>query len=427
MITEKIRFYSKEERDFFSNEVSNKTQTGFFIAEKIRKFVCFHNRFLNKESKKRFHKKKYRIMIDWMRNILIDASSKYSPIGIRHDPGYIDALLYLNDSFPDKALKIFLHQSLNHLKKDLLSYRDSKRAKTKSKKNINFKLKNLDSDLKTSKGIVIFSPNPYSLYTSLIISLCFKINLKIEAIILKKFTFKRFFEELKRDGFSRLTKKILRKLILKGDENKEKIFYSQKMLHEKVTRKSPNLNRVCKKNNISLLKVKRFEDSENFLKKYDLDLALFTGGGMISEKIINIFKIGIINVHMGSLPKFKGMDVVENSLISGEEVALTSHLMTKELDAGPIIDKWTFSSDEFRNLGEMRNYLTTFIPLLSLESALMIFSGSPLENQEEQGRQFYRMNYKLIDLINNILSERFDENKKNSDFNDEIDKLLINF
>jgi hypothetical protein len=47
------------------------------------------------------------------------------------------------------------------------------------------------------------------------------------------------------------------------------------------------------------------------------------------------------------------------------DVALTAHIMEKNLDAGPVIDALYFSSDEYKTLGELRNEMGALMPFFS--------------------------------------------------------------
>ena len=59
---------------------------------------------------------------------------------------------------------------------------------------------------------------------------------------------------------------------------------------------------------------------------------------IISPKLLNEFPDRIINIHPSLLPKYKGLDVVEQALNNGDsEAGCTVHYVTEELDSGAII------------------------------------------------------------------------------------------
>lgn len=59
---------------------------------------------------------------------------------------------------------------------------------------------------------------------------------------------------------------------------------------------------------------------------------------ILRERILNIFRKGIFNIHCSLLPKYRGGNVLNWVIIKGEnETGVTLHKMIPEVDAGPII------------------------------------------------------------------------------------------
>ena len=125
---------------------------------------------------------------------------------------------------------------------------------------------------------------------------------------------------------------------------------------------------------------------------------------MISQSILDTFSQGVLNVHMGILPKYKGMDVVQAPILEGDSVGLTGHVMAAELDAGPIVQKFKISTLGYTSLGSLRNSLSAVIPILAIDSLLGMFSGRLTTlDQPPGGRQYYMMHPLLMKLTNNVL------------------------
>ena len=99
---------------------------------------------------------------------------------------------------------------------------------------------------------------------------------------IRTFTPKRFFYELKRDGFKLFTKRVWRKLILRGDENNCPSKISLKKLHELVADYN-DLKKFSKDNKINYLKLKDFSEIEK-LSSTEGVFTVFTGGGLINQK-----------------------------------------------------------------------------------------------------------------------------------------------
>ena len=81
------------------------------------------------------------------------------------------------------------------------------------------------------------------------------------------------------------------------------------------------------------------EESIKRMKEFDPDIILVVAYGQIlSSCILNIPKIGCINIHGSLLPKYRGAAPVNRTIINGEkETGITFMFMKEKVDAGEII------------------------------------------------------------------------------------------
>ena len=183
-------------------------------------------------------------------------------------------------------------------------------------------------------------------------------------------------------------------------------------VYESIAPEIKDIRLKAKSDGVEVFNVNCLDDCLSSLSSLPLDLALFTGGGMVSRSMISLFPRGIINVHMGGLPQFKGMDVPQAAVLEGcfDHVTMTSHLMSASLDAGPVISRFSVSSDSYQDIGAMRNELSAVSPFISVYSALALFSGR-LEavTQPISGDQYYILHHKLASLLAIVMSNRFNE------------------
>ena len=72
---------------------------------------------------------------------------------------------------------------------------------------------------------------------------------------------------------------------------------------------------------------------------YRVDLIVMAGWmRIVSKKFCNAFAGQVINLHPSLLPKYKGLNAVEQALKSGDDATgATVHFVTEELDSGAII------------------------------------------------------------------------------------------
>ena len=113
---------------------------------------------------------------------------------------------------------------------------------------------------------------------------------------------------------------------------------------------------------------------------------------------------------MGLLPHYKGMDVVESPLLDGhlDAVALNTHLMTKGLDEGPLIQLMSFNRDDYAFIGELRNEISAFLPIIALDSLCGLASGrlKPIIQDPNLGKQYFFVENRLISMLNDVMSSR---------------------
>jgi formyltetrahydrofolate-dependent phosphoribosylglycinamide formyltransferase len=76
---------------------------------------------------------------------------------------------------------------------------------------------------------------------------------------------------------------------------------------------------------------------------YQVDLIVMAGWmRIVSKKFVDAYPGQIINLHPSLLPKYKGLNAIEQAIAAGEtETGATVHFVTEELDSGAIIKQQT--------------------------------------------------------------------------------------
>ena len=76
-------------------------------------------------------------------------------------------------------------------------------------------------------------------------------------------------------------------------------------------------------------------------RAWRVDLIVLAGYmKIVSKKLIEAYPNRIINIHPSLLPKFKGLNAVQQALDSGDkQTGCTVHYVNEELDGGEIIDQ----------------------------------------------------------------------------------------
>ena len=85
------------------------------------------------------------------------------------------------------------------------------------------------------------------------------------------------------------------------------------------------------------------DDIITIFNAYNVDLVVMAGWmRVVSKKFCQAFEGRLINLHPSLLPKYKGLNAVEQALKSGDdETGCSVHFVTESLDSGAVIKQQT--------------------------------------------------------------------------------------
>ena len=85
------------------------------------------------------------------------------------------------------------------------------------------------------------------------------------------------------------------------------------------------------------------DDIITIFNAYNVDLVVMAGWmRVVSKKFCQAFEGRLINLHPSLLPKYKGLNAVEQALKSGDnETGCSVHFVTENLDSGAVINPQT--------------------------------------------------------------------------------------
>jgi folate-dependent phosphoribosylglycinamide formyltransferase PurN len=102
-------------------------------------------------------------------------------------------------------------------------------------------------------------------------------------------------------------------------------------------------------------------DSIARLREWSPDLIIFTGGNILRKQLLDVPRLGVLNVHLGLLPEVRGMSSPEWSLLIHVPVGVTIHYIDAGIDTGPILQRCEFpDASRCESLSDLRNRLIAF-------------------------------------------------------------------
>ena len=169
------------------------------------------------------------------------------------------------------------------------------------------------------------------------------------------------------------------------------------------------LKDVIKNNNIPCISVHDIADDKSLshLRSIKPDIIIYTGGGIIRKGLLKVPKIGILNAHMGLLPKYRGMNVLEWSLFNNAPIGITVHFIDKGIDTGDILLRKAIPikrGDTIENLRSKSQPLSVDA-LAEVVNKLRNGAIQPIKQKDEDGKQYFVMHKRLKDLVAEKLQE----------------------
>ncbi len=141
--------------------------------------------------------------------------------------------------------------------------------------------------------------------------------------------------------------------------------------------------------------------TESRLRNLAPDLIVFTGGGLIRRNVLSIPRLGVLNCHSGLLPRYRGMDTLEWSVLEAHdelpEVGLSLHFMDTGVDTGPLLLQHRYRLKSGERLDHVRSSLEPEMVRLMLKGVAELSKGAlqPAPQDPEAGRQYFVIHPRL--------------------------------
>ena len=145
------------------------------------------------------------------------------------------------------------------------------------------------------------------------------------------------------------------------------------------------------------------------LEQWSPDLAIFTGGNILRDQVLNVPRLGILNAHLALLPEIRGMSSPEWSLLCGVPLGITIHFMDSGVDTGPILLRREFArADGCDSLADLRNKMIAEGIELIAEAVAGLDRGTisaVAQADREKDCQFFVMHEQLKAVATRLLKK----------------------
>ena len=247
-------------------------------------------------------------------------------------------------------------------------------------------------------------------------------NLNLEVLIIQNIENKR--RPLLNDSFSKIVDRILFKIV--NILEKKIIFkkyaqYKKHFLEYDLTDLNIKELKVEFDNSNNRERFKYNDETVNKLKKLDLDIIIRGGSGILTGKILNSCKYGVISFHHGDNLVNRGgppgfWEVYERNFKTG----FTIQILTEQLDGGNVLKRGNFRTENFYTLNKLtliersNHYMKTMLNDICYNGLPSFMKNYPYINRIYKAPNFiqsikylFKILYSKIKiLITNIIFDR---------------------
>ncbi|MBX9860714.1 MAG: hypothetical protein K2Y20_14175 [Sphingomonas sp.] len=145
------------------------------------------------------------------------------------------------------------------------------------------------------------------------------------------------------------------------------------------------------------------------LRAAQIDLMIHAGAGILRQPLLDIPRLGVLNAHMGVLPRYRGMNVAEWAAWEGGAIGATLHWIDPGIDTGRIIRIVEVARDGLTSVAALRAAVDTAqrAALAELVAEIVATGKAPPDapQRAEDGRQYFTMHPQIRNLLDQCLAQ----------------------
>ena len=160
----------------------------------------------------------------------------------------------------------------------------------------------------------------------------------------------------------------------------------------------------CRSRGIAVLETGPLDSADAVaqIKTLDPDLGIHAGAGLLRRPLIDAFRLGVLNAHMGLLPAYRGLNVAEWAALEGAPVGCTVHLIDTGIDTGAILAVREVDIAGCGSVAALRDAVDRAQLALLGDTVGSIVSGrmpDPLAPAGASGPQYFQMHQDLVAIL----------------------------
>lgn len=140
-----------------------------------------------------------------------------------------------------------------------------------------------------------------------------------------------------------------------------------------------------------------------------IDLMIHAGAGILRKPLLAIPRLGVLNAHMGVLPRYRGMNVAEWAAWEGGPIGATLHWIDPGIDTGRIIRVVDVRRDGLTSVAALRIAVDRAqrAALAELVAEIVATGMAPADVPQRpgDGRQYFTMHPLIRDLLDQRLAQ----------------------
>jgi methionyl-tRNA formyltransferase len=259
-------------------------------------------------------------------------------------------------------------------------------------------------------GVIVLTASNYSAFSISVLKLLLDQEVPIRGVLIQKLVDRsRLLKELKISGFS-IFGKIFRKLILQRIGIGKSLQDGFSAYFKTLENPSTSLKELCEQHGIPYKFTSDFHavDSLRFIEDSHCALVAFTGGGLIRQPLIAKAGMGVLNCHMGILPKYRGMDCAYWCSLNRdyENIGFTLHLMDAGVDTGPIYKTHHVDVSNVLTVDHAVFEIEYLMAPAIADAIAKIVRGDAIFTPQnvEAGRQYFTLSPECLDLSRRLFN-----------------------